>query len=147
MKETVVDDGAGLPLDRAFVLREGRDLTLVTWGAMTREAREAAETLAAEGIEAEVIDLATLKPYDAATVLASVRRTGRCLIVHEAPRTAGFGAEIAARVAEEALDALLAPVRRVTALDIVPPLPRLEAAYMPTAAQIASVAREMMAWG
>jgi pyruvate dehydrogenase E1 component beta subunit len=147
MKETVVDDGAGLPLDRAFVLREGRDLTLVTWGAMTREAREAAETLAAEGIETEVIDLATLKPYDAATVLASVRRTGRCLILHEAPRTAGFGAEIAARVAEDALDALVAPVRRVTAADIVPPLPRLEAAYMPTAAEVVSVAREMMAWG
>ncbi len=147
MKETVADDGAGLPLDTAFVLREGCDLTLVTWGAMTREAREAAETLAAEGIEAELIDLATLKPYDAASLLASVRRTGRCLIVHEAPRTAGFGAEIAARVAEEALDALLAPVRRVTAPDIVPPLPRLEAAYMPTAARIASVGREMMAWG
>jgi pyruvate dehydrogenase E1 component beta subunit len=147
MKETVVDDGAGLPLDRAFVLREGRDLTLITWGAMTREAREAAEKLAAEGIEAELIDLATLKPYDAATLLASVRRTGRCLILHEAPRTAGFGAEIAARVAEEALDALLAPVRRVTAPDIVPPLPRLEAAYMPTAAEVVSVAREMMAWG
>jgi pyruvate dehydrogenase E1 component beta subunit len=147
MKETVVDDGAGLPLDRAFVLRKGRELTLVTWGAMTREAREAAETLAAEGIEAEVIDLATLKPYDAATVLASVRRTGRCLILHEAPRTAGFGAEIAARVAEDALDALVAPVRRVTAADIVPPLPRLEGAYMPTAAEVVSVAREMMAWG
>jgi pyruvate dehydrogenase E1 component beta subunit len=147
MKETVADDGAGLPLDTAFVLREGCDLTLVTWGAMTREAREATETLSAEGIEAELIDLATIKPYDAATLLASVRRTGRCLIVHEAPRTAGFGAEIAARVAEEALDALLAPVRRVTAPDIVPPLPRLEAAYMPTAARIASVAREMMAWG
>lgn len=142
-----VDPGAdGLPLGRAFTLREGRDLTLVSWGAAIRETGEAAEALAAEGIEAELIDLATLKPYDAETLLASVRRTGRCVIVHEAPRTGGFGAEIAARVAEDALDSLLAPVRRVTAPDIVPPLPRLEHLYMPTAEAVAEAAREVMAW-
>jgi len=146
-KEAVEDDGAALALDAAFTLREGRDLTIVTWGAVVRECTEAVEALAEEGVEAELIDLATLKPYDAATVLASVRRTGRCVIVHEAPRTGGFGAEIAARVAEDALDALVAPIRRVTAPDIVPPLPRLEAAYLPQAGQITAAAREVMAWG
>lgn len=146
LKEEVADDGEALPLGAAFTLREGRDLTLVAWGAATKECLEAAETLAGEGVEAEVIDLATLKPWDAETVLASVRRTGRLVIVHEAPRTGGFGAEVAARVAEEALDALLAPVRRVCPPDIVPPLPRLEHLYVPTAAQVAEAAREVMRW-
>ena len=82
------------------MLREGRDLTLVTWGAMVKETLAAAETLAGEAIAAEVIDVATLKPLDADTILASVAKTGRCVIVHEAPRTGGFGAEIAARLAE-----------------------------------------------
>jgi pyruvate dehydrogenase E1 component beta subunit len=145
-REAVAEDGAGLPIGRAFTLREGRDLTIVTWGACVREAAGAAETLAGEGIEAELIDLATLKPWDAETVLDSVRRTGRCVILHEAPRTGGFGAEVAARIAEEALESLLAPVRRVTAPDIIPPLPRLEHLYLPTAEAAAEAAREAMAW-
>src|SRR5262249_14088241 len=102
-KGPVEDDGEALPLDVAFVLRQGRDLTLISWGAMVREALAAAEQLATEGIAAEVIDLATLKPYDEETVLNSVSKTGRCIIVHEAARTGGFGAEIAALVAERAL--------------------------------------------
>ena len=146
-REAVADDGAGLALDAAVTLREGRDLTLVTWGASVRECREAAATLAAEGVEAELLDLATLKPYDGAAVLASVRRTGRCLVVHEAPSTGGLGAEIAARVAGEALDALLAPVRRVTAPDTIPPLLGLEHAYLPSADDIVAAARELTAWG
>ncbi|MCL5776824.1 alpha-ketoacid dehydrogenase subunit beta [Limibaculum sp. FT325] len=145
-KETVTDDGTALPLDTAFVAREGRDLTLVGWGAALKECREAAETLAGEGVEAEIVDVATLKPYDAETVLGSVRRTGRCVIAHEAPRTGGFGAEIAARVAEDALDVLRAPIRRVTAPDTIPPLPRLEHLYLPSAGQIAQAAREVVAW-
>ena len=145
-KETFEDDGSALPLDTAFTLRSGDDLTIVTWGAMTREALAAAEDLAGSGIEAEVIDLATLKPYDAPAVLGSVGRTGRCLVVHEAARTAGFGAEIAACVAEEALTSLLAPIRRVAGYDTVMPLPRLEKHYMPSAGRIAATAREMMEW-
>ncbi|HEX9856905.1 MAG TPA: alpha-ketoacid dehydrogenase subunit beta, partial [Paracoccaceae bacterium] len=145
-RETVAEDGTGLPLDTAVTLRAGQDLTIVCWGAARRECLEAGEALAHDGIEAEIIDLATLKPYDAAAILASVRRTGRCVIVHEAPRTGGFGAEIAARLAEEALDALLAPVRRVTAPDIIPPLLRLEAAYLPSTEQIRQAAHEVMAW-
>jgi pyruvate dehydrogenase E1 component beta subunit len=102
---------------------------------------EAADTLGAEGISAEVIDLATLKPYDEETILASVAKTGRCVIVHEAARTGGFGGEIAALIAERGLTSLLAPVARVTGYDTVIPLPRLEQHYMPSAARIAAAAR------
>lgn len=144
LREPVVDDGQALPLDRAFVLRAGRDLTLVSWGAMLTETLAAAETLAAEGIEAEVIDVATLKLLDAPTILASVERTGRCVIVHEAPLTGGFGAEIAARLAGEGLMHLLAPVERVTGWDTVMPLPRLEGHYMPSTARILAAARRAL---
>lgn len=140
------EEGTALPLDQAFRVREGADITIVSWGAMIAQALGAASDLAEEGVEADVIDLATLKPYDADTVVESVRRTGRCLVVHEAPRTAGFGAEIAACVAEQALASLLAPVRRIAGYDTVMPLPRLEKAYMPTAERIAAAARELMAW-
>ena len=146
VKEDVTDDGAALPLDRAFVLREGRDLTLVTWGAMVTETLAAAETLADEGVAAEVIDVATLKPLDAETILASVTKTGRCVIVHEAPLTGGFGGEIAARVAERALTSLLAPIKRVAGYDVVMPLPRLEHLYMPDAADILAAARRALAF-
>jgi pyruvate dehydrogenase E1 component beta subunit len=146
VKEAVEDDGTALPLDRAFVLREGRDVTLVGWGAMLTEVMEAAAALSERGIDAEVIDAATLKPLDAGTILGSVRKTGRCVVIHEAPLTAGLGAEIAARVAEHALTSLLAPVRRVTGPDTVMPLPRLEAHYMPGAGRIVRAAEEAMAF-
>ena len=146
LREPVADDGQALPLDRAFVLRAGRDLTLVSWGAMLTETLAAAETLAAEGIEAEVIDVATLKLLDAPTILESVARTGRCVIVHEAPLTGGFGAEIAARLAGEGLMHLLAPVERVTGWDTVMPLPRLEGHYMPSTARILAAARRALAY-
>jgi pyruvate dehydrogenase E1 component beta subunit len=125
-KEDVVDDGSGLPLDRCFVLQEGSDVTITAWGAVARAALAAAELLAREGIGAEVIDVATLKPLDIDTILASVARTGRCVIAQEAPLTAGFGAEIAARLAEDGLTSLLAPIERVAGYDTVMPLPRLE---------------------
>jgi pyruvate dehydrogenase E1 component beta subunit len=143
-REPVADDGQALPLDQAFVLRQGRDLTLVSWGAMLTETLAAAQTLAAEGIEAEVIDVATLKLLDAETILESVARTGRCVIVHEAPLTGGFGAEIAARLADEGLMSLLAPVERVAGWDTVMPLPRLEGHYMPSAARIVAAARRAL---
>jgi 2-oxoisovalerate dehydrogenase E1 component beta subunit len=144
VKEDVADSGETIPLDKCLVLREGGDITLVTWGAMVLETLKAADELAADGIEAEVIDVATLKPLDAATILTSVEKTGRCAIIHEAPYTGGFGAEIAARLAEFALTSLLAPVRRVTGYDTVMPLPKLEHYYMPTPARIVAVAREAM---
>jgi pyruvate dehydrogenase E1 component beta subunit len=146
IKEDLADTGEALPLDRCFVLREGSDLTLVTWGAMTAEALDAAATLEQEGVSAEVIDVATLKPLDEATILASVERTGRCVIVHEAPRTGGFGAEIAARLAEHGLLSLLAPVERVSGFDTVMPLPRLERHYLPGPGRIVAAARRAVSF-
>jgi 2-oxoisovalerate dehydrogenase E1 component beta subunit len=143
----VDDDGEALPLDTAFVLKEGRDVTLISWGAMVKETSAAAELLAQESIDAEVIDLATLKPYDEQTVLGSVSKTGRCVIVHEAARTAGFGAEIAAVVAERALLSLLAPPVRVTGYDTIIPLPRLEQHYMPSVDRIIAAARKVCQFG
>lgn len=143
-EEEVADDGTALPLDQAFVLRQGEDVTFVTWGAMTREVLAASDSLAEENVSAEVIDLATLGPVDEDTILDSVARTGRCVVVHEAPMTGGFGAEIAARIAERGLLSLLAPVRRVTGYDTIMPLPRMEHLYMPTADRIARAARELL---
>jgi pyruvate dehydrogenase E1 component beta subunit len=114
---------------------------------MLTETLAAAQTLAAEGIEAEVIDVATLKYFDAQTILESVARTGRCVIVHEAPLSGGFGAEIAARLAGEGLMHLLAPVERVAGWDTVMPLPKLEARYMPSEARIVAAARRALAYG
>ena len=147
MKSQVEDSGEALPLDVAFVLREGQDVTLISWGAMVKETLAAADELAADGVGAEVIDLATLKPYDEATVLASVTKTGRCVIVHEAARTGGFGAEIAALIAERGLTSLLAPVLRVTGYDTVMPLPRLEQHYMPSVGRIVAAARQVCQFG
>jgi 2-oxoisovalerate dehydrogenase E1 component beta subunit len=144
IQEPVPDDGAALPLDRCFIPREGGDITLVTWGAMVRETLAVADTLAAEGIGAEVIDVATLKPLDMAAILASVEKTGRCVIIHEAALTGGFGAEIAARLAERGLLSLRAPVLRVTGYDTVIPLSRLESSYMPDERRILTAVRRVL---
>ena len=146
-KELVVDDGEALPLDVCFVLRDGTDVTLVTWGAQVKEALEAADKLAAEGISAEVIDVATLRPLDFDTIAESVARTGRCVVIQEAPRTAGFGAEIAARLAESSLYDLLSPVERVTGYDTHIPLFRLEMKYLPSVDKIVAAAKRAMAAG
>ena len=143
-KEEVPDDGEALPLDVCFVLRDGGDVTLVTWGAQVKETLEAAEALAADGISAEVIDVATLKPLDFDTIHESVRKTGRCVIVHEAPRTAGFGAEISARLAEHAMYDLVAPVERVTGYDTHIPLFRLEMKYLPSVEKIVAAAKRTL---
>ena len=136
-REEVEDDGAALPLDRCFVLREGNDITLVTWGAMTKETLAAAERLEADGVSAEVVDVATLKPLDSDGLLASVAKTGRCVIVHEAPLTGGVGAEIAAGIMERFGESLLTPVVRVGSADVpVPFTPVLENAYRPDVVRI-----------
>jgi len=130
VKENVEDNGEALPLDVCFTLKEGTDITLVTWGACVHETMQAAEQLEEKGISAEVIDLATISPIDIQTILASVEKTGRCIIIHEAARNCGVGAEIAAQLAEQGLMFLLAPVQRVTGYDIVMPLYRNENQYM-----------------
>jgi len=144
LREDVPDDGAALPLDKCFMVREGSDVTLLAWGAMITEVLEAADRLAEEEISAEVIDVATLKSLDMETILASVARTGRCVIVHEAPLTGGFGGEIAAQLADRGLVNLLAPVKRVAGYDTVMPLPRLEAHYLPNATRILAAARQVL---
>ncbi|MGI9422079.1 MAG: alpha-ketoacid dehydrogenase subunit beta [Hyphomicrobiaceae bacterium] len=144
IKEEVIDDGQAVPLDAVQVLRRGRDVTLVTWGASVLEVVRAATNLAEFGVDAEVLDVATLKPLDAEAILTSVRKTGRCIIVHEAPLTGGFGGEIAARIADGALMSLLAPIKRVTGFDVVVPLPKLEAFNLPTVERIVRASRELM---
>ena len=143
-KEEVPDDGEALPLDVCFVLRDGSDVTLVSWGSQIKETLEAADALAKEGISAEVIDVACLKPLDFDTILESVKKTGRCVIVHEAAKTAGFGAEIAARLAEEALYDLHAPVERVTGYDTHIPLFRLEMKYLPSVEKILAAVKRTL---
>ena len=143
-KQNVEDNGESLPLDSCFILREGSDVTLVAWGAALQEVLSAADRLAADGIAAEVIDVATLKPLHIDTILASVAKTGRCVIVHEAPRTCGLGAEIAAAIAERGLYSLLAPIERVTGYDVVVPLLRLETQYMPSVARILSAVKKTL---
>jgi 2-oxoisovalerate dehydrogenase E1 component beta subunit len=143
-KEEVPDDGEALPLDVCFVLRDGRDVTLVSWGSQIKETLETADALAKEGISAEVIDVACLKPLDFDTILESVKKTGRCVIVHEAAKTAGFGAEIAARLAEEAFYDLQAPVERVTGYDTHIPLFRLEMKYLPSVEKILAAVKRTL---
>jgi pyruvate dehydrogenase E1 component beta subunit len=141
VKQDVVDDGVALPLDQADILREGDDVTLVSWGAMIHESRQAAELLAQEGVGCELIDLTSLSPIDHDTILESLAHTGRLVIVHEAARNAGLGAEIAATVAERALYDLLAPIQRVTGYDTVMPYFALERAYIPSVERIVDAVR------
>jgi pyruvate/2-oxoglutarate/acetoin dehydrogenase E1 component len=139
-----VPDGEHVvPLGRARVAREGDDLTLVAYGAMVPLCERAAETLAGEA-SAEVLDLRTLKPLDEEALLASAARTGRVVVVQEAPRTAGFGAEIAAILAEKAILDLRGPVLRVTGYDVPYPYWKLEDAYMPSLERVVDAARRLL---
>ncbi|MES2204477.1 MAG: alpha-ketoacid dehydrogenase subunit beta [Pseudomonadota bacterium] len=144
VKQEVPDDGIALPLDKCFVLREGSDITLITWGAMIKETLEAAEALEQQGVSCEIIDVATLKPIDFETILQSVEKTGRCLIIHEAARHCGVGAEIAATVAEHGIFFLRAPIKRVTGYDTVMPYYKMEKYYLPSSAKIISTAQQLM---
>jgi len=143
-KEEVPDDGEDLPLDVCYVLRDGTDITLVTWGAMVKETLQAADALAEQGVSAEVIDVATIKPLDTDTIIESVAKTGRCVIVHEAARTGGMGAEIAAQLADAGLWHLHAPVKRVAGYDTVMPLYKMEMQYMPSVKRILNAVNEVL---
>ena len=129
---------------KAAVVSEGKDLTIIAWGAMVPVARKAAEAAEAEGVGAEIIDLRTLSPMDRETFLASVRKTGRALVVHEAPKTCGLGAEIAATIGELALLSLNAPVLRVTGHDITIPLSKSEDLYYPSPERVLRAIRKLM---
>jgi len=146
IKEEVPDEEYTVPIGKAKVLREGDDLTLISWGAMVRETLRAAEMAEKEGVKAEVIDLRTLSPLDEETFLISVRKTGRAVIVQEAPRTCGLGAEISARIQETSLLSLEAPVERITGFDTIVPLLKLENHYLPTPERIVRGIRKVMAF-
>ncbi len=135
LKEEVPEGDYTVPIGSARLVREGRDASVFTYGAMVHTVLEAAEAATKEGIECEIIDLRTLLPFDRDAVLNSVAKTGRVVIVHEAPKTCGFGAEISATIAEEALDCLKAPIVRVTGFDT--PFPyTLENVYLPDSQRI-----------
>jgi len=138
-RQKVPDTGVALPLDQSFLLREGNDLTLISWGAMLRETLLAADALLQKGLSAEVIDVATLKPLDCDTLVFSLEKTGRCVIIHEAARFCGVGAEIAAQLSEKAFFSLKAPIQRVTGYDVTVPYAQLEKQYLPSVERIINV--------
>ena len=135
VKQQVPTEEFTVPLGKANVFREGSDVTIITYGAMMRPSIDAAESLK-ENISCEVVDLRTLKPLDNQTIFESVKKTGRAVIVHEAPMTCGFGAEISSRITENLFSKLKAPVERVTGFDTVMPLAKLESYYLPSAKRI-----------
>lgn len=143
-REEVPTATVPIPLGKARVAREGKDVTIVAWGSMVRQALEAHEALGREGVSAEVLDLRTLNPLDLDALLQSVEKTGRAVVVHEAPRNSGFGAEIAALLQERALLSLLAPVQRVAGFDTVFPLSLLEAHYLPHRERVVAAVRRTL---
>lgn len=144
VKEEVPDIYYKVDIGPLRVEREGTDITLISWGAMMRETRQAARKLTEEGVSVEVLDLRTLSPLDRDGIVASVEKTGRAVVVHEAPYTAGVGAEIAATIQERALYSLKTPVRRVTGWDTIFPLKRSEHHYLPSVERIVAAAESAL---
>jgi pyruvate dehydrogenase E1 component beta subunit len=145
-KEEVPEESYEVPIGTARVAKEGTDLTLVAWGAMVPVALRASETSEKEGIRAEVVDVRTLSPLDSETLIMSAKKTGRVLIVHEAPKTCGLGAEISALITESALLSLEAPVIRITGQDITVPLPKSEDYYYPAPERVLRGIHQLMEW-
>jgi len=145
IKDEVPEEDYIVPLGRAITRRDGRDATIVTFGAMMHTALEAAEALARDGVEIEVLDLRTLAPLDRDAILTSVAKTSRVAVLYEAPRTGGIGGEIAAVIAEEAFEFLDAPVVRIASLDTpVPYSPPLEAAFLPTRDKVIAAVKQLV---
>jgi pyruvate dehydrogenase E1 component beta subunit len=145
-REAVPAESYTVPLGKADIAREGSDVTLIAWGAMVRVCLDASEVLAREDISAEVVDLRTLNPLDRETMVESVVKTGRAVVVHEAVRTGGFGAEIVAQISEHALLQLEAPVQRVTGFDVVFPLAQNEKLYLPSRERIVKAVEKVLAF-
>jgi pyruvate dehydrogenase E1 component beta subunit len=146
-KSEVLDNGAGLPLGKSFVIKHGKDITLITWGAMLVETMQAAQSAEQAGISCEVIDLASISPIDLDTLMNSVQKTGRCCIIHEAARQCGVGAEIAASLSEKLFSCLKAPIGRITGYDTVMPYFKNENFYLPGVGKITDMIRETCAYG
>jgi pyruvate dehydrogenase E1 component beta subunit len=143
-KQEVPEESYQIPIGKARLVREGSDLTIIAWGAMIPAVEKAAEDAQSLGIVAEILDLRTLSPFDKESFVSSVRKTGRAMVVHEAPKTCGLGAEIAATISEAALLSLEAPVLRVTGWDIIVPLPKNEDYYYPGPERILLGIRRLM---
>ena len=135
-----------VPIGEARLVREGTDVTVIAWGSMMHTVLQAAESLEAGGISLEILDLRTLSPMDVPAIIASVEKTSRAVVVHEAARTAGLGAEIVAQINEKALLSLEAPVERVSGFDTVFPLPQLEKYYLPTPSMIEAAVHRVLAF-
>jgi len=140
LREEVPEEEYLIPFGEARIVQEGADITLITWGAMLQPTLQAAALMEQNGKKAEIIDLRTLYPLDTETIIESVKKTHRAVVVHEAPATCGVGAEIIARINEKALVHLEAPVQRVTGFDTVMPLPKLEKYYLPSAERVVQAA-------
>src|SRR3989338_404607 len=144
IKQDVPEGYYTVEIGKAAIAREGTDVTLIAYGAMVREALKAADQAAPKGISCEVIDIRTLNPCDWETIISSAQKTGRIVIIHEAPRTLGFGAEIAARIQEKALYNLKAPILRVTGYDTPFPYFKLENEYLPSTLRIMNAIDQVM---
>ena len=142
-REEVPEESYVVPLDKAGITREGKDVSIITYGAMVRESIKAAEVLEKENIDVEIIDLRTVAPLDIATIIASVEKTGRVVVVQEAQKQAGVGAQVAAEIAERSILSLEAPIGRVAAPDTVFPFGQAEGAWLPNAKDIEDKVREI----
>ncbi len=146
IREEVPEGDYTIPIGKARLVQEGKDVTVIAYGAMLREALNAAEQLKGDKIEAEVIDLRTISPMDVETIITSIKKTGRGVVVHEAPKTCGLGAEIIAMINEKAFLSLQAPIERVTGFDIPVPLMKTENYYLPNAKRIVLAAKKVMSF-
>ena len=147
IKENLPADDFVVPIGKANVRRKGKDLSIITWGAMLYVADEAADELAKDGASIEIVDLRSIIPFDEEAILESAAKTNRVIVLHEAPLTGGAGAEFAARIAEKAFDYLDAPVKRIGALDVPTPYsPPLEAFALPNKDKVVAAARELLAY-
>lgn len=144
VKQPVEDNGEALPIGKCFTLKKGEDITLISWGASLHETLQASKILDEQGISCEVIDVASIKPLDFETILTSVEKTQRVIIIHEAAKTCGVGAEISALIMENCFDVLLAPVQRVTGFDTIMPYFQLEKYYLPSVRRITETALSIM---
>jgi pyruvate dehydrogenase E1 component beta subunit len=143
-REEVPENDYAVPFGKANLLKEGSDITVISWGYMARLSLQAAQMLDEQGIGVEVIDLRTLVPLDINAILASVKKTGRCVIAQEAPQTCAFGSELMTLIQEKAFDSLRAPLGRISGFDITIPLYRLEEAYMPDAGRVIRKIKEIL---
>jgi pyruvate dehydrogenase E1 component beta subunit len=146
IREEVPEGDYTIPLGKARLVQEGKDVTVVAWGAMVREVVNAAEQLKGDKIDLEIIDLRTISPMDMEIIMASIKKTGRGVVVHEAPKTCGLGAEIIARVNEKAFLSLQAPIERVTGFDTPVPLMKTEQYYLPNPKKIVMAVKKVMSF-